>query len=87
MTEKFSAVAILKDQQHIVDAFLYARLKTGRIMLWRCSSVYECVRPWSIQFSGLLFAIFGATALKLGLLICSKELQFQFVMPLENRRI
>jgi hypothetical protein len=43
-------------------------------------------------------AIFAATALKLGLLLCSKELQFQFafqcdwyifarIMPLELRRI
>jgi hypothetical protein len=30
------------------------------------------------QFSGLFFTIFAAVALKLGLLLCSKELQFQF---------
>jgi hypothetical protein len=29
-------------------------------------------------FSGLFFAIFAAIALKLGLLLCSKEVQFQF---------
>jgi hypothetical protein len=31
------------------------------------------------QFSRLFFAIFAAIALKLNLLFCSKELQFQFV--------
>jgi hypothetical protein len=25
--------------------FLYAHLKTGRIMLWRCPSVHACVSP------------------------------------------
>jgi hypothetical protein len=50
------------------------------------------------QFSGHFFAIFAAIALKLGLLLFSKELQFQFafqcdlfifakVMPPELRRI
>jgi hypothetical protein len=36
------------------------------------------VRLWSFQFSGLFFAISAATALKLGLLLCSKEFQFTF---------
>jgi predicted Rdx family selenoprotein len=54
---------------------------------------------WRIfQFSGLFFAIFAAIALKLGSLLCSKELQFQYtfqcdwfifagVMPPELKRI
>jgi hypothetical protein len=33
--------------------------------------------PQSFQFSTLFLAIFAATALKLGSLLCSKELQFQ----------
>jgi hypothetical protein len=56
------------------------------------------VRPWSFQFSGLFFALFAAIGLKLGVLLCSQELLFQFafrcdwfifarVMPLELSRI
>jgi hypothetical protein len=40
--------------------------------------VRPCVRPWSFQFSGLCFAIFAAIGLKLGVLLCSQELLFQF---------
>jgi hypothetical protein len=31
-----------------------------------------------LQFSGLFFAIFAAIGLKLGVLLCSQELLFQF---------
>jgi hypothetical protein len=52
----------------------------------------------NFQFSGLFFAIFATIALKLGLLLCNKKLQFQFafrhdwfifagVIPLELRKI
>ena len=40
--------------------------------------VRPSVRPWSFQFSGLFFAIFAAIGLKLGVLLCSQELLFQF---------
>jgi hypothetical protein len=61
-------------------------------------SVLPCGRRWSFQFSGLFFAIFAAIGLKLGVLLCSQELLFQFafrcdwfifarVMPLELGRI
>jgi hypothetical protein len=60
---------------YILDrySFLYARRKTGRIMLWRCPSVRG-----HLQFSGLFFAIFKAIGLKLGVLLCSQQLLFQF---------
>jgi hypothetical protein len=41
-------------------------------------SVRPCGRPWSFQFSGIFFAIFAAIGLKLGVLLCSQELLFQF---------
>jgi hypothetical protein len=59
--------------------FLYARLKTGRIMLWRCPSVRASVRPAvAISVFRTFFAIFAAIGLKLGVLLCSQELLFQF---------
>jgi hypothetical protein len=60
-----------------IEVFLYARLKTGRIMLWRCPAVRAAVRG-HFSFPDFFFAVFAATALKLGILLCSKELQFQF---------
>ena len=43
------------------------------ILLWGCPSVRG-----HLQFSGLFFVIFTAIGLKLGVLLCSQELLFQF---------
>jgi hypothetical protein len=80
-------------------SFLSARRKTGRIMLWRCQSVRPSVRPSVvILVFRTFFALFAAIELKLGVLLCSQELLFQFafrcdwfifarVMPLDLSRI
>jgi hypothetical protein len=36
------------------------------------------VRPWSFTVFGTFFVIFTAIGLKLGVLLCSQELLFQF---------
>jgi hypothetical protein len=63
--------------ENFTEEFLYARRKTGRIMLWRCPSVRASVRG-HFSFPDFFYAIFAANGLKLGVLLCSQELLFQF---------
>ena len=74
--------------------FLYARLQTGRIMVWWCPSIRVSVRPFSALFSYINWHI----ELKFCTWLCSNVLQIKFecrqfassfvgVMPLLELRI
>ena len=61
--------------------FLYARLQTGRIMVWWCPSVRPSVRVSVRQFSARFSYMFWHIELKFCTWLCFNVLQIKFECP------